>query len=487
MFLPSDVDVTILTNEAKVTALVSQRPPSYTNDMLRTTYPSLLQQPSYILKEFLDSNAMALDRGATVASDTYGVLRLKLMGCLVAIIQDRCAVENVDSMLSRSDIYYIAHVGGVLVSSQRRFSSDIFIIFDLVDVSSQLAILFDSKMSILISSPPRQPQRLSSVEGWSNKFKSKLPNNVAQDQAARTLFSTVRPQFVRLPRHDEAMVQPASRSDYVRQLASSVRARYDRMRPLHQASALQSHSISSANRSSSALFNFPLPQEGAQFGTITAQYDKWSEYIEPVAYSLQEHKRIVNWGAVRNLKFSGDGPSYIQCLRLFHTSERPIVLGDNMVFLYCPQCVFTPDHPSRALFLATHVLYTVVNIRDSVFYLDRLEVLCNYVVMEPLFMKIACPYVGTYILFSQVHDPDHPLATVSSSTTSNQPQSDSAQHRSTQPSVLPSSVQQRPSANASSASRSAAARHGNLRAAPHDSSFAAQPADYDSDDSQVKK
>ena len=95
-------------------------------------------------------------------------------------------------------------------------------------------------------------------------------------------------------------------------------------------------------------------------------------------------------------------------------------------------------------------------------------------------MKIACPYVGTYILFSQVHDADQPLVTVSSPTTSNQPQSDSAQHRSTQPSVLPSSVQQRPSANASSSSRSAAARHGNLRAAPHDSSFAAQPADYDS-------
>ena len=58
-----------------------------------------------------------------------------------------------------------------------------------------------------------------------------------------------------------------------------------------------------------------------------------------------------------------------------------------------------PENPSRTLFLATHVLYTVVNIRDSVLYLDRLEVLCIYVVMEPLFMKIACPYVGTYILF----------------------------------------------------------------------------------------
>ena len=176
----------------------------------------------------------------------------------------------------------------------------------------------------------------------------------------------------------------------------------------------------------------------------------------------------------------------MRCLKLFHTSDRPIVLGDNMVFLYCPQCVFTPENPSRTLFLATHVLYTVVNIRDSVFYLDRLEVLYNYVVMEPLFMKIACPYVGTYILFSLVHDADQPLVTVSSPTTSNQPQSDSAQHRSIQSTVLPSSVQQRPSANASS-SRSAAAGHGSLRAAPHDPSFAAQPADYDSDDSQVKK
>ena len=149
--------------------------------------------------------------------------------------------------------------------------------------------------------------------------------------------------------------------------------------------------------------------------------------------------------------------------------------------------MFTPENTSRTLFLASHVLYTVVNICDSVFYLDCLEVLCNYVVIEPLFMKIACPYVGTYILFSQVDDADEPLATISSPSLSHQPQSDSAQHRSTQPSVLPSSVQQRPSANASSASRSAAARHGNLRAAPHDSSFAAQPADYDSDDSQVKK
>ena len=50
IFLPSDVDVTIMTTPAKVTALVSQRPPPYTNNTLRVTYPSLLQQPGCILK-----------------------------------------------------------------------------------------------------------------------------------------------------------------------------------------------------------------------------------------------------------------------------------------------------------------------------------------------------------------------------------------------------------------------------------------------------
>jgi hypothetical protein len=95
-------------NPAKVMALVSQRPPSYTNDTLRTTYPSLLQQPSFILKEFLNYNAMALSLyGVTLASDTYGMLRLKLMGCLVAIIQDSCAVDN--AACCRDPTYITSH------------------------------------------------------------------------------------------------------------------------------------------------------------------------------------------------------------------------------------------------------------------------------------------------------------------------------------------------------------------------------------------
>ena len=98
--------------------------------------------------------------------------------------------------------------------------------------------------------------------------------------------------------------------------------------------------------------------------------------------------------------------------------------------------------------------------------------------------------MGTYILFSQV-----PLARVAPPSSSHQRQSDSAQHRlsSSQPLVRPSSLQQRPSANTSSAARSTAAETGRLRAAPRDSAHAAQPSgsftqpnDYDSDDSQVK-
>jgi hypothetical protein len=87
--------------------------------------------------------------------------------------------------------------------------------------------------------------------------------------------------------------------------------------------------------------------------------------------------------------------------------------------------------------------------------------------MEPMFLIIACPYVGTYILFSQTHDTEQPLATISSPSLS---------HR-------PNSLQQRPSANASSASRSTGAETGNQRAL----GASVPPTDYDSDDPQVKK
>lgn len=50
--------------------------------------------------------------GLLFDGNTYGVLHLKLMGSLVAILHDFYNVENVDEFLLVSDIAFIMHVGG---------------------------------------------------------------------------------------------------------------------------------------------------------------------------------------------------------------------------------------------------------------------------------------------------------------------------------------------------------------------------------------
>jgi len=131
------------------------------------------------------------------------------------------------------------------------------------------------------------------------------------------------------------MVQKAGRSDHVRTLALAVKACYDRQHVLPQ-ETVSGRLINSSNTvSSSALFNFlPPAQAGARFGAINVQYDEWSDYIDPIVYSLHDQQLIQNWNNVRNLTFSGDGLVYMQCIKLFHTAERSIVIGDKMVFLY---------------------------------------------------------------------------------------------------------------------------------------------------------
>ena len=142
---------------------------------------------------------------------------MKMMGCVVAIVLHAHALENVDSVLSRSDIYYITHVGGILHSSHHQFSSVLFNIFDIDNVASKLTNLINSRMLVLLCSPPRQPQRLISGERWTRNFNSKLPTDIRIQQAARSLvallnavvvnpipFNTLRPQFVQPPAHDAA-------------------------------------------------------------------------------------------------------------------------------------------------------------------------------------------------------------------------------------------------------------------------------------------
>jgi len=502
MALPITINVTVLSTEDKIKSLVVQFPPSFSDNHLRTNYPLLLHQHSSILKEFLDSNPMAQSLyGQTVSSDTYGVLRLKIMGCVVAIVQDAADVENVDAELSRSDIFYISHVGGILRTPHRQFCSNLFIIFDSNDVVNELNRLFNSKLPVLIAPAPRQPHRLSSAGMWERNFENKLPtveqtNLVANAQilalnASIVLFSPfeqLRPQF-RPSRHDLAMVQKAVRSDHVRKLALEVKASYDRV---------SGRLINSSNAEfSSSRFNFSPPaQQGARFGAINVDYDEWSEYIDPIIYSVQDQQLIRNWNNVTNLTFRGDGLAYLQCIKLFHTAQRPIVVGDKMVFLHSPNLnvIFTPEQPHRTLFSMTHVLYTVVHIKDSIFYFDRVELLYNYVAMDLLSLKIKCPYVGTYILFESPSTSGQSLPTVPSSSPSHQQHSTSKRNSSNQSRVRPGSLQQQTQFSASSSScpptdraRTSASTTTGSNLDALQSRSAVNPAGYDSDDSQVKK
>jgi hypothetical protein len=50
------------------------------------------------------------------------------------------------------------------------------------------------------------------------------------------------------------------------------------------------------------------------------------------------------------------------------------------------------------------VRYIVVQQRGSVYYFDRVDILYNFVEMDPLFPKIQCTYSGTYLLFVRLND-----------------------------------------------------------------------------------
>jgi len=117
----------------------------------------------------------------------------------------------------------------------------LFPILDIDDVITTLAQLFSSKLPILIAPAPHQPQRLSSVDIWTKNFADKLYTAQETEVLASTLitalsavvvvplpYGKIKPQFMRLPRYDVAMVQRADSSDHVRNLAQSVKLCYAR-------------------------------------------------------------------------------------------------------------------------------------------------------------------------------------------------------------------------------------------------------------------
>jgi hypothetical protein len=192
---------------------------------------------------------------------------------------------------------------------------------------------------------------------------------------------------------------------------------------------------------------------------------------------------IVNWTGIRGLTFSEAGLQYINCLRLYHTSDRAIAIGDNLVFLYCPRCDFTPEQPCRTLFSVTHVRYIVVQQLGSVYYFDQVDLLYNFVDIDPLFPKIQCAYTGTYLLFKRPHDVTRD-APAGPSTLIPRQQSSASTNTSSTLRPVDRTSSRRSSTTLPPTSGSTTEVNGSTRAIVKSSSPAVE---YDSDDSQIKK
>ena len=121
--------------------------------------------PPHQLLEYLNNNATAASLyRQSKSSELFGILCLKLMGCLVAILQQTHGVINVDYFLSVTDIAFIMHDGGVLSSTSRlhAFESNVFYIFEPTNVEAKLKRLVSGKKVMSIVSVPRSFQALSS-------------------------------------------------------------------------------------------------------------------------------------------------------------------------------------------------------------------------------------------------------------------------------------------------------------------------------------
>ena len=135
--------------------------------------------------------------------------------------------------------------------------------------------------------------------------------------------------------------------------------------------------------------------------------------------------------------------------------------------------------------------YIVVQQRGSVYYCDRsyihnlyrVDILYNFVDIDPLFPKIQCTYGGTYFLFVQPNDMTRDIPSVPSNFLPNQ-QSAASANASSNLRPADRNLFRRPSTTIPPTTSSTTTLNGSSRANVHSTS---QAVEYDSDDSQVKK
>ena len=217
--------------------LLTINPLLFTNNELREVYPTLLKGPADRLLEYLNSNPMAFSLyGPSVAAEIYGCLCLKLLGCLVATLQELHDVVNVDKWLSVSDIAFLMNKGGVLASSKPHhvFESRMFYIFTNSKVQSKLRELLESGMPMPMVSAPRDFTVLTSERHWVAYFNKQFLNQTPAAAAQRTLqkaLATINVPLAytrqvacfKISGQSKAVVQAAAPKNCVRVLAFKIR------------------------------------------------------------------------------------------------------------------------------------------------------------------------------------------------------------------------------------------------------------------------
>ena len=526
LFLPDTIQTRDHSIHDRIRALVVINPRSFSNEELRHQYPTIYKTHGCLLLEYLNHNsASLLLYGQSTADEAAGVLRLKLMGSLVWILQDFYQATNVDALLSASDVAYLMHSGGVLAATNitHHFDSQVFTIFEGHDVSSQLRSFIESNLKQVIKAVPRQFDKLVSRQAWRAYYNHKLitAEEVAKQALARMqssmtpvrqleAFASVAPLFIAPTVQDSALTDMADSNNYVRHLAAKVKNWYT----TQQSSRLQRQEFNRGQPQSSrqptlpateqphALFDFPPPvnNEQALFGDDfqVTLIDQYSAYVNPSMYAVHQQQRIERWDTVINYAFAGMGNTYIRSLSLHSTQQRPFELNDNVVFLYDLSAQFTPSNPFPSIFAVTHVWYKLVKSAGTIHYFDKVGILYRTMDMALLPVNIKCDtYVGTYLLFtppSSSPPPAHPTrVSAPAEHPSRSTVMDSARSALLSVSAAVSHQQTSASTSGSSTVRPSqvVSSVAVLSTAPPSSSTAStssQPAvDYDSDDSEQRK
>lgn len=164
------------------------------------------------------------------------------MGCVVAFLHDLHNIVNVVAVLSRSDIAYLAHVGGALapINSNRVFVSDMYNIISNENADIQIRQLLGKKLPIMVAALPREMDKMRTAEKWSQYFRSKMGKADWESLCKFCVEGTIspitfpgqffdeRPTFEQPPDYQQPCEESAEQDDHARVMAQVVKAEFDR-------------------------------------------------------------------------------------------------------------------------------------------------------------------------------------------------------------------------------------------------------------------